>query len=338
MLTRLAKISYLSCNYLLNRQVLNRRFKVTRSLSYLNPLSWKKPLPRGEALCAYLVKLGPIFVKFGQVLSTRRDLLPLDIADALATLQDKVPPFAGQLAEKMIVEAFGQPIDQLFAEFDDVPLASASIAQVHPATLKNGDKVIVKVLRPTIKKIIEQDIAILYWLAKWFNRLYKQSEYIHALELVKEFEDVIYDELNLQMEAANAAQLRKNFLNSPIMYVPKIYWDFVKPNVMVQERIYGVPISDLETLKKYEVNLKTLAEYGVQIFFTQVFKDRFFHADMHPGNIFVDISNPEKPRYNGVDFGIMGSLSPEDQRYLAENFLAFFNQDYFKMAELKKRN
>ena len=314
--------------------MLNHKLPTLRKLSYFNPLSWKKNLPRDEAIKTCLIKLGPLFVKFGQVLSTRRDMLPADIADALATLQDKVPPFAGAIAQQMIEQAFGQPIDAIFTEFDLMPLASASIAQVHAATLKNGDKVVVKVLRPKVKRTIEKDIKILYWVAKWFNRLYKRSEYIHANELVQEFEETTKDELNLQMEAANAAQLRKNFLNSPIMYVPKVYWDYVSEKVMVQERIYGVPISDLDTLKKYEVNLKTLAEYGVQIFFAQVFRDRFFHADMHPGNILVDISNPEKPRYNGVDFGIMGSLSPEDQQYLAQNFLAFFNQDYFKMAQL----
>ena len=331
---RILRIQRILLRYLINRTVLPTRAVRLRRWSYLNPYSWRKGLPRGVVIHAAIVELGTIFVKFGQVLSTRRDIIPPDIADELAKLQDRVPPFPGKEAVAIIERALGQKISEIFSEFSEEALAAASVAQVHAATLKNNDKVVVKVIRPNIATEIAKDIAVLYYLAKWFNRFYKNAEYIHALEIVQEFEMTIYDELNLQREAANAAQLRRNFSDSPLMYVPRIYWDYTSTEVMVQERVYGVPISDIATLRKYEVNLKKLAEYGVKIFFTQVFRDCFFHADMHPGNLFVDIRDPENPRYVGVDFGIMGTLNPSDQRYLAEIFLAFFNHDYQRMAEV----
>lgn len=331
-LSRIVVIIFRSLQYLINREILGDHFPMLRGLSYLNPLSWRKPLPRGEAITRFLIKLGPIFVKFGQILSTRRDLLPEDVADELAKLQDKVPAFCSNKAKQLIESALGKSIEQCFSEFSHEPLAAASIAQVHAAKLLTGEDVVVKVLRPNILKTIQADIRLLYVLAKIFKWVYKGSEKYHAKELVQEFEYSTLNELDLMMEAANASQLKRNFADSAIMYVPAVFWDYTRENVMVQERIYGVPVGDLDTLKAHHVDLKKLSERGAEIFFTQVFRDKFFHADMHPGNIFVDITDPDNPKYNGVDFGIMGVLTDEDQQYLAQNFLAFFNRDYKKIA------
>lgn len=311
-------------------------FRPLRFLLYLAPWHWFRSSrdPVAVRLRLALEDLGPIFVKFGQTLSTRRDLLPPDFAAELARLQDKVPPFSGALARELIEKSLGQPLDTVFARLDEQPLASASIAQVHAATLLNGDEVVVKVLRPGIDRIIRNDIDLLYLLAGLAQRYWSESRRLRPLEIVAEYEKTIFDELDLLREAANAAQLRRNFVDSELLYVPDVYWDYARRNVMVMERIEGVPISDTDALRARGVNFPVLAERGVEIFFTQVFRDNFFHADMHPGNIFVDCADPEAPHYIAVDFGIVGTLSPSDQRYLAENFLAFFNRDYHRVAEL----
>lgn len=307
-----------------------------RYLSFLSPNRWRKQtdLPRGERLRLALQDLGPIFVKFGQVLSTRRDLLPGDIADSLAKLQDKVAPFPAEQARALIEQAYDEPLDTIFAQIEHQPLASASIAQVHAATLIDGDEVVIKLVRPGIEPLIKRDIDLLYTLASFAERYWSEGKRLRPREIVAELEKNLFDELDMLREASSASQLQRNFEGTTLLYVPKVYWNLTKPSLLVQERIYGAPISDIAGLKAKQVNLARLAEIGVEIFFTQVFKHSFFHADMHPGNIMVDIEDPDNPRYIAVDFGIMGTLSPDDQRYLAENFLAFFNHDYRRVAEL----
>nr|WP_283777779.1 ubiquinone biosynthesis regulatory protein kinase UbiB [Sansalvadorimonas sp. 2012CJ34-2] len=300
----------------------------------LLPWRWHKhPDPRGARLRMAFTDLGPIFVKFGQILSTRRDLLPDDVGNELALLQDQVPPFSSEQAVAIIEKSLGQPVDQLFKGFEREPMASASVAQVHGATLHNGDTVVVKVIRPGIEKIIRKDIALLYLLARLI-RLTSDGRRLRPAEVVADYESTIFDELNLQREAANGSQLRRNFLDSPLLYVPRVYWEYTHTNVLVMERIYGVPVTDMEGLRKQGTNMKLLAERGVETFFTQVFRDSFFHADMHPGNIFVSFDNPDDPKYIGIDCGIVGSLTPEDQSYLARNLLAFFRRDYRLVAKL----
>lgn len=312
-----------------------------RPVSFLRPLlpwNWvqREPLTqsRGERIRLALEDLGPIFVKFGQMLSTRRDLMPDDIVLELARLQDRVPPFPGGEARSIIERAYGQPLEAVFTVFDEQPLASASIAQVHAARLLNGREVVVKVLRPAIEKVIRRDVELLYMVASLAQRYWKEGRRLRPLEVVGEYEKTIFDELDLVREAANASQLRHNFQDSPFLYVPEIFWAETRRNVLVMERIYGIPIGDIVQLQQLGVDMKKLAERGVVIFFTQVFRDSFFHADMHPGNIFVNAANPADPRYIAVDFGIIGTLSPTDQHYLAENFLAFFHRDYRRVAEL----
>jgi ubiquinone biosynthesis protein len=307
-------------------------FRPVRFLIYLAPWYWLrgKRAPRGERIRRTLEDLGPIFVKFGQILSTRRDLLPDDIAAELAGLQDRVPPFPGQRARQIIEATYGRGIGELFQEFDEQPLASASIAQVHAARLHDGREVVVKVLRPNIEPVIRRDLGLMYYVAGLAERYWREGRRLRPREVVQEFEKVIFDELDLVREAANAAQLRRNFEGSARLYVPDVYWPYARRNVIVMERISGMPISDIEQLRAAGIDLKVLAEHGVEIFYTQVFKHNFFHADMHPGNIFVSPSG----RYIAVDFGIMGTLTPEDKRYLAENFIAFFNRDYQRVAEL----
>ncbi|MDR9468372.1 ubiquinone biosynthesis regulatory protein kinase UbiB [Marinospirillum sp.] len=289
---------------------------------------------RGERLRLSLEELGPIFVKFGQMLSTRRDLLPGDVADELKRLQDQVPPFSAALAKATIEKSLGMSVAEAFAEFGSEALASASVAQVHTAKLHTGEEVVVKVIRPGIHKVIRKDIQLLYMLARLVLWLVPDARRLHPVEVVADYEISLMDELDMQKEAANTSQLKRNFLNSHLLYVPAIHWSFTRRNVMVQERIYGVPVAEVEVLKQQGVNMKKLAERGVEIFFTQVFRDNFFHADMHPGNIFVDTSKPESPRYIAIDCGIVGSLSIEDQNYLARNLLAFFKQDYYEVARL----
>lgn len=311
-------------------------FRPYRFLLYLLPWHWrpKQRGPRAVRIRQALEELGPIFVKFGQILSTRRDLLPDDIADELAGLQDCVQPFAGAEARNIIERAYGKPVTEVFAEFNEEPLASASIAQVHAATLKDGHKVVVKVVRPGIAKVIRRDLSLLYVLADLAERYWPQGRRLRPRAVVAEYENIILDELDLVREAANASQLRRNFSNSEILYVPEVFWPYTRINIMVMERISGIPVSDVEAIKAQGIDIKKLSETGVEIFFTQVFRHNFFHADMHPGNIFVS----PQGRYIAVDFGIMGTLSPEDQRYLAENFLAFFNRDYRRVAELHIRS
>lgn len=290
--------------------------------------------PRGERIRLALEELGPVFVKLGQALSTRIDLLPEDIAVELIKLQDKVTPFDAELAREAIETALGQPVTELFASFEAQPLASASVAQVHRATLHSGEKVVVKVLRPGIEKTIRRDVAVLYELARIASKYSSEAGRLRPLEVVAEYEKTILDELDLLREAASGSALRRNFENSPLLYVPTVHWDYCRQQVLVLEEIQGIPVGDITRLKAAGTNFKTLAERGVEIFFTQVFRDNFFHADMHPGNIFVDSRDPENPQYISVDFGIIGSLTEEDQRYLAYNFIAFFNRDYRRVAEL----
>jgi len=313
-------------------------FRPIGFLRHLLPWNWvprpQSELPPGARIRLALEDLGPIFVKFGQMLSTRRDLLPDDIALELARLQDRVPPFPSEQARAIVEKAYGQPLAAVFAEFEPQPLASASIAQVHAARLHGGREVVVKVLRPDIEKTIRRDVELLYIIASLAQRYWKEGRRLRPVEVVTEYEKTIFDELDLVREAANASQLRHNFQNSPILYVPEVFWSETRRNVLVMERIRGVPVGDIAELRRRGVDMKKLSERGVVIFFTQVFRDSFFHADMHPGNIFVNAEDPADPRYIAVDFGIIGTLNPTDQHYLAENFLAFFHRDYRRVAEL----
>lgn len=294
-----------------------------------------KDMPLGERLRLALQELGPVWIKFGQMMSTRRDLFPPTIADQLAMLQDRVAPFDGALARKHIEIAMGGPLETWFDDFDQQALASASIAQVHTARLKhNGQEVVLKVIRPDILPIIKADVRLMYRLAGWVPKLLPDGRRLRPREVVREYEKTLLDELNLLREAANAIQLRRNFENSPMLYIPEVYSDYCRESVLVMERIYGIPVSDIAALEAQGTNMKLLAERGVQVFFTQVFRDSFFHADMHPGNIFVSYEHPHDPLYIGIDCGIVGSLNKADKRYLAENFIAFFNRDYRRVAEL----
>jgi ubiquinone biosynthesis protein len=312
-------------------------FRPLRFAFYLFPATWferRKGGPRGERIRLALEELGPIFVKFGQALSTRRDLLPSDIADELAKLQDRVPPFPVEEAKAIIASAYGRPAEEVFERFDDVPLAAASIAQVHTAKLRSGEEVVAKVVRPGVRERIERDLEVMYTLAQLARSYSREGYRLRPVEVVEEYERTILDELDLMREAGNAAQLRRNFEGSSLLYVPQVYWDYCRPDVMVMERIHGVLISDMDELRRRGANIRVLAENGVEIFFTQVFRHNFFHADMHPGNIFVQVENPERPVYAAVDFGIVGTLDARDQHYLAENFIAFFDRDYNRVARL----
>ena len=305
-----------------------------RFFFYLAPRRRDRSAPPGERIRLALEELGPIFVKFGQAISTRRDLLPPDIANELAKLQDAVPPFPTEQAIAILEAAYERPVDEVFMRFDRNPLAAASIAQVHTAELPDGSEVVVKVLRPGVRERIEQDLEVLRTIAALAARYWEHGKRLKPLELVSEYEQTIIDELDLMREAGNAAQLKRNFEGSGMLYVPEIYWDYCRPEVLVQERIHGIPISDMAALRAAGTDIKVLAETGVEIFFPRVFRHNFFHADMHPGNIFVIVTDPENPRYAAVDFGIVGTLNPEDKQYLAENFLAFFNRDYYRIAKL----
>ncbi|MFI4914624.1 MAG: ubiquinone biosynthesis regulatory protein kinase UbiB [Steroidobacterales bacterium] len=312
-------------------------YRPLRFLFFLSPWTWfqrRRGDSRGERLRLALEELGPIFVKFGQALSTRRDLLPPDVADELARLQDRVPPFPGAIARAVIERAYGCPLDQRLPDFDEAPLAAASIAQVHTERLNDGREVIVKVLRPGVRAMINLDIEVMYVLAAFAERWWLESRRLKPLEIVREYEHTILDELDLMREAANASQLRRNFSGSPLLYVPEVYWDYCRADVLVMERIRGVPIGEIARLRELGVDFRRLAENGVEIFFTQVFRHNFFHADMHPGNIFVLADDPRQARYAAVDFGIVGTLDLRDQRYLAENFLAVFDRDYRRVATL----
>ncbi len=331
-LLRLLRIYKVLLKHGLNPYVAGSFSPWLRRLSYLNPFRRHENKTRGESVRQILEELGPIYVKFGQMLSTRRDILPDDIAEELTKLQDQVPPFDGKIAKVMIEKEHRQPIEEIFASFDIRPLASASIAQVHSAELHDGSKVIVKVLRPHIYKTIKHDISLLYLGAKLVYRFWKHGERLKPVEFIAEFEQTILGELDLMREAANASQLRRNFLHSEKLYIPKIYWEYCHRHMIVMERIHGIRINDHKKLKAAKVDFEELARRGVEIFFTQVLRDSFFHADMHPGNFFVDVSNPKKPKYIAIDFGIVGSLSPQDQGYIASNMLAFFKRDYRQVA------
>ena len=333
LILRLIHINWVLVYHGLDEIVLKTHlFRPIRYLAFITPSFWLKSRTESHAvrIRRALEDLGPIYVKFGQALSTRKDILPDDIADELVKLQDRVPPFANEIARSIIEKELDMTIEEAFAEFDPFPLASASVAQVHTAILHSGESVIVKVLRPDIETRIRSDIGLLYELARFAEKFWPDAKRLRAMDVVTEFEKTTLDELDLLREASNAAKLRSNFENSELIYIPEIHWPLTRKKVMVMERIHGIPVGEIEKLKEGGANFKVLAERGVEIFFTQVFRDNFFHADMHPGNIFVDL--PDK--YIAVDFGIVGTLSLSDQRYLAENFLAFFNRDYRKVAEM----
>ena len=309
--------------------------KPLRWVFLISPSLWfrkKTKLRKGERLRLALEDLGPLYVKFGQSLSTRPDLLPEDIASELSKLQDKVPPFSGEDAEQEIFNAFGKKPEEIFADFDKEAFASASIAQAHLATLQSDEEVVVKILRPNIWEAIEKDMEILFLFARLLENYSDESKRLKPMEVVKDYQTSVMHELDLLREAANCSQIGRNWEGSEIIKVPKIYKDYCKTNVLVQERIHGIPISDVQELKTAGVDLKKLATNGVRIFFTQVFHHNLFHADMHPGNVFVDISDPDKPMYAAVDFGIVGSLDDLDRRYLALSFSAFFEKDYKSIA------
>ncbi|MGP8308057.1 ubiquinone biosynthesis regulatory protein kinase UbiB [Vibrio sp. YIC-376] len=304
-----------------------------KSLFWIKNKHADKPL--GDRLRLALQELGPVWIKFGQMMSTRRDLFPPHIADPLALLQDQVAPFDGALAQQQIEQALGGPLENWFTEFDIKPLASASIAQVHTARLKDtNQEVVLKVIRPDIRPVIDSDLKLMHRMARIVAGAMPEARRLKPVEVVREYEKTLLDELDLRREAANAIQLRRNFEGSEELYVPEVFPDFSNKTVMVSERIYGIQVSDIEGLKANGTNMKLLAERGVSVFFTQVFRDSFFHADMHPGNVFVKPEHPDNPTWIGLDCGIVGTLNSEDKRYLAENFLAFFNRDYRRVAEL----
>ena len=326
-LARLLRIAFVGLRFGLHE------FVPRLSENWLLSLFSDQTNSRGQRLREALETLGPIFVKFGQVLSTRRDLLPLDIADELAKLQDKVPSFDGELAVAEIEVSLGRKIAEIFSNFEKTPTASASIAQVHFATLKDGREVAVKVLRPDVEREIARDVALLEAAAGLVERLWAEGRRLKPRQVVAEFAHHLDDELDLMREAANASQLRRNFEGSALMVVPEVHWDFCAQRVMVMERMHGTPISQVQVLRDKNMDIPALARAGVEIFFTQVFRDGFFHADMHPGNILVATEGEMRGKYVALDFGIMGTLTEIDKNYLAQNFLAFFNRDYRRVAQ-----
>jgi ubiquinone biosynthesis protein len=338
-LIRIARVAYL---YGLDQLILDHELELgfwVRLLIAVQRLMFWRDLsaPRAVRLRLALEDLGPIFVKFGQLLSTRRDLMPLDIADELARLQDRVPPFPSDLAVAELERAYGRPVAEVFAEFDRTPVASASVAQVHFAVLHEKDggrEVAVKILRPGIQPVIEHDIALLQVAANLLETLWADGRRLKPREVVAEFDKYLHYELDLMREAANCSQLRRNFEGSDLLILPEVHWDWCTRSVMVMERMHGTTISQIDTLREKGVDIPRLARAGVEIFFTQVFRDGFFHADMHPGNIFVATEGPRKGQYIALDFGIVGTLSDEDKNYLARNFLAFFQRDYKRVAEV----
>lgn len=332
---RLFFISLIVLRYGLDELALSSfRQRWVRALVRVMTIGRRLDAPRGVRLRMGLEKLGPIFVKFGQVLSTRRDLLPADYADELARLQDRVPPFPAAQARALIERAFGRPVSEIFEAFDDVPVASASIAQVHFATLPGGREVAVKVLRPGMLAVIDDDLALMRQLAVWIERLSADGKRLKPREVVAEFDNYLHDELDLVREAANAAQLRRNMQGLALVEIPEMIWDLCTQEVIVMERMNGVPISQTQRLREAGVDIPKLARDGVTIFFTQVFRDGFFHADMHPGNIQVSVQPATFGRYIALDFGIVGTLTEFDKEYLAQNFIAFFRRDYKRVAEL----
>jgi len=335
--SRLLHISYILAQYRLDDLVTAvHLFRPVRLLRVLAP--WDRrgvaQKPRGERLRLALQALGPVYVKFGQILSTRRDLLPPDVATELALLQDRVPPFPGDEAQAIIESSLGAPVAELFSEFSVAPLASASIAQVHAATLKDGSEVVVKVVRPGIEKQLRSDIDLLKAIAGLAEKYWENGDRIRPRDVVMEFETFVFDELDMKREAANASALRRNFTGSHDLYIPEIHWEYTREEVLVMERVSGLPAGDADALRNAGVNLDRLAKRGVRVFYTQVFRDNLFHADMHPGNILIDATDPEDPTFILMDFGIVASLTPSDLYYISENFLALFNQNYLRIAEL----
>ena len=336
-LLRLISINFTLARFGLDEVILSLHFfRPLYLLGLINPFNWfrSNKLSQAERLRLCIEELGPIFIKFGQMMSTRRDLFGDEIVDELAKLLDRVPPFPLNQARGIVEQQLGMPIEQAFKHFNDTQLASASIAQVYAAQLHDGQQVIVKIVRPGIEAQIRKDIEVLLLLAKMADRYWGEAKRIKPIQVVREFETTIMNELDLMREAANASELHRHFDASADLYVPFVHWDYCRSKVMVMERISGIPISDIDCLRAHEIDFESLSRKGVEIFFTQVFCNNFFHADMHPGNIFVSTENPQDPQYIAVDFGIMGSLSTNDQRYLAENFVAFFNRDYRRVAEL----
>jgi ubiquinone biosynthesis protein len=336
-LLRLVSINFTLARFGLDEVVLSLHFyRPLYLLGKINPFNWfrSNALSEGERLRLCIESLGPIFIKFGQMMATRRDLFGDEITNELEKLLDRVPPFPLQQAREIIEQQLGMPLDQAFKSFDDNEIASASIAQVYGAQLPDGQEVVVKIVRPGIEQKIRQDIEVLMMLAKMADRYWDEAGRVKPIQIVREFETTILHELDLVREAANASALRRNFEASPDLYVPLVHWDYCHKQVMVMERISGIPVSDIRQLQAHDIDLERLSRKGVEIFFTQVFRHNYFHADMHPGNIFVAADTPADPKYIAVDFGIMGSLSISDQRYLAENFAAFFNRDYRRVAEL----
>jgi ubiquinone biosynthesis protein len=336
-LRRLISINFLLARYGLDEVILSLHFmRPLYLLGLINPFNWFRSNDRSQAerlrLC--IESLGPIFIKFGQMMATRRDLFGDEITDELEKLLDRVPPFPRVQACKIVEQQLGMPLQQAFRHFDEKEIASASIAQVYGAELHDGQQVIVKIVRPGIEAEIRRDIDVLLMLATLADRYWSEASRIKPIQIVREFEATLVNELDLMREAANASELRRNFDGSADLYVPFVHWEYCRPKVMVMERISGIPISNIAQLREREINLESLSRKGVEIFFTQVFRHNYFHADMHPGNIFVAPDNPTDPQYIAVDFGIMGSLTTSDQRYLAENFVAFFNHDYRRVAEL----
>jgi len=336
-LLRLISINFTLARFGLDEVILSMHFfRPLYLLGLINPFNWfrSNELSQAQRLRLCIEELGPIFIKFGQLMATRRDLFGDEITDELEKLLDRVPPFPLQQARAIVAQQLGIPIEQAFKHFDDKQIASASIAQVYGAVLHDGQQVIVKIVRPGIEEQIRKDIELMMMLARMADRYWSEAKRIKPVQVVREFETTILNELDLMREAANASELRRHFDGSADLYVPFVHWDYCRSRVMVMERISGIQISDIEGLKAQNINFESLARKGVEIFFTQVFRHNYFHADMHSGNIFVSSETPEDPQYIAVDFGIMGSLSTSDQRYLAENFVAFFNRDYRRVAEL----
>lgn len=334
-LSRLIKILHTLGKYRLIDLLPAQRPFIVRCLFlpfYLYPK--KTRYTRAQRLRMALEELGPIFVKFGQILSTRPDLFPPDIIEELTLLQDNVAPFDNSVFKNIIETTLEKSVDELFESYENAPIASASIAQVHGVTLTNGERAVIKVVRPGIENIIELDTALLGVLANWVERLSAHGRRMRPIEVVRDYRETIFDELDLIREGANASQLRRNFEDSSQLYIPKVYWEYTRRNVLVMERIHGIPVNDLERIRGQNTNLKMLAETGVEIFFTQVFDHNFFHADMHPGNVFVSEENPQSPSYIAIDMAIVGSLTREDQYYLARNLIAMFRRNYREVAEL----
>ncbi len=336
--TRLLKISAILARYRLDEFLeATHLYRPMRLLRILAPWTINRELagrPRGERLRLALIEMGPVYVKFGQIISTRRDLIPTDIADELALLQDRVTPFPGEQAQAIIEQALEQPVAKLFTHFDTQPLASASIAQVHAATLPDGRQVVVKVVRPGVRRQLRRDIDLLLAIAGLAEKYWEGGLRVRPTEFVREFETFVFDELDMYREASNASVLRSNFTGSKDLYIPEIYWPYCREQVLVMERVSGVPVNDIQSLKAHGVNLERLAKRGIRVFYTQVFRDNLFHADMHPGNILVDVTTPEDASFIALDFGIVASLTPKDLNYIAENFMALFNRNYNRVAQL----